>query len=175
MNKEVNLKNIILIFIILIVVFANLVVLLKLNELDKQIIELESNNIEENEEETQNIKFESELEKLQNMKERDRMEYYFYKFISYIHNEDYSSAYNLLYPQFRENYFKTEEEFKSYVLKIYPQSVGFTYNDIDRQGSIYVLTINVIDTTKNVGEGKLQRIVIQENNFNDFVLSFQII
>ena len=176
MNKEINLKNVILIFIILVLILANLIVLLKMNNLDKQLIA----NSNQNEETIQEIQFskseeEQELEKLQAMTERDRMEYYFYKFISYIHSEDYSKAYDLLYPQFKENYFKTEEEFKNYAIKTYPQSVGFAYNDIDRQGSIYVLIITVIDTNKKVGNEKSQRVVIQENNFNDFVLSFQII
>ena len=176
MNKEINLKNVILIFIILVLILANLIVLLKMNNLDKQLI-ANSNQNEETIQEIQSSKSEEEqeLEKLQAMTERDRMEYYFYKFISYIHSEDYSKAYYLLYPQFKENYFKTEEEFKNYAIKTYPQSVGFAYNDIDRQGSIYVLIITVIDTNKKVGNEKSQRVVIQENNFNDFVLSFQII
>ena len=177
MSKEINLKNVILIFIILVLILANLVVLLKINNLDKQLIANSNQNEEETIQEVQSNKSEEEqeLEKLQAMTERDRMEYYFYKFISYIHSEDYSKAYDLLYPQFKENYFKTEEEFKNYAIKTYPQSVGFAYNDIDRQGSIYVLIITVIDTNKKVGNEKSQRVVIQENNFNDFVLSFQII
>ena len=176
MNKEINLKNVILIFIILVLILANLIVLLKMNNLDKQLI-ANSNQNEETIQEIQSSKSEEEqeLEKLQAMTERDRMEYYFYKFISYIHSEDYSKAYDLLYPQFKENYFKTEEEFKNYAIKTYPQSVGFAYNDIDRQGSIYVLTITVMDTNKKVTDQKSQRVVIKENNFNDFVLSFQII
>ena len=176
MSKEINLKNVILIFIILVLILANLVVLLKINNLDKQLI-ANSNQNEETIQEIQSSKSEEEqeLEKLQAMTERDRMEYYFYKFISYIHSEDYSKAYDLLYPQFKENYFKTEEEFKNYAIKTYPQSVGFAYNDIDRQGSIYVLTITVMDTNKKVTDQKSQRVVIKENNFNDFVLSFQII
>lgn len=176
MNKEINLKNVILIFIILVLLLANLIVLLKMNNLDKQLI-ANGNQNEETSQEVQSNKSEEEqeLEKLQEMTERDRMEYYFYKFISYIHSEDYSKAYDLLYPQFKETYFKTEEEFKNYAIKTYPQSVGFAYNDIDRQGSIYVLTITVMDTNKKVTDQKSQRVVIQENNFNDFVLSFQII
>ena len=116
-----------------------------------------------------------ELDKLHKMTERDRMEFYFSKFIKYIKNEKYTEAYNLLYPEFKERYFKTQEEFRDYAKKTYPKSVGFSYNDIERQGSIYVLVITVIDTNKNKGTEKSQRIVIQENDFNDFVLSFQVI
>ena len=81
----------------------------------------------------------------------------------------------MLYPEFRQTYFKSVEEFRGYAKKIYPSSVGFSYNDIERQGTIYVLVIKIIDPAKKVGEEKDQRIVIQENDFNDFVLSFQVI
>ena len=90
-------------------------------------------------------------------------------------DEKYTEAYYLLYPEFREKYFKTQEEFRDYAKKTYPRSTGFSYNDIERQGSIYVLVITVIDTNKKIGEEKSQRIVIQENDFNDFVLSFQVL
>ena len=73
------------------------------------------------------------------------------------------------------NYFKTQEEFENYVKKLYTKTVGFSYNDIDRQGDIYVLLIDVMDTNKKTGDKKSQRVVIKENNFNDFVLSFQVI
>ena len=78
MNKEINLKNVILIFIILVLILANLIVLLKMNNLDKQLI-ANSNQNEETIQEIQSSKSEEEqeLEKLQAMTERDRMEYYF--------------------------------------------------------------------------------------------------
>lgn len=173
MKKEINFKNILIIFIIFVLIFINLVVLLKMNEVDKKIIKNTSKVISEEDEEEQNQDYEEK--KLEDMEERDRMEYYFYEFISLIHDEKYSEAYGLLYPEFKERYFKTEEDFTKYVKKLYPSSVGFSYNDISRQGNIYVLSITVIDVNKGKGKEKSQRIVIQENNFNDFRLSFQVI
>ena len=137
--------------------------------------EINTDSVEEIKQKTEEEIEAERLEKLKQMTERDRMEYYFAKFIKYIKDEKYTEAYNLLYPGFREKYFKTQEEFRDYAKKTYPNSVGFSYNDIERQGSIYVLIITVIDTNKNVGEEKNQRIVIQENDFDDFVLSFQVI
>ena len=110
------------------------------------------------------------------MGERDRMEYYFSEFIDYIENGEYKKAYEILYPEFRERYFKTLDDFKNYVDKTYPEFVSFNYNDIERQGDIYVLTIVVINPDVSKEESKKsQRIVIKENDFNDFVLSFQVI
>ena len=180
MKDNINLKRIVLVLIILILICTNFIILIKRNNQKKSnsnqsseiSVEEQENTVEQKSEEELAAE---ELEKLQKMTERDRMEYYFSKFIKYVKDEKYTEAYNLLYPEFREKYFKTQEEFKSYAKKTYPSSVGFSYNDIERQGSIYVLIITVIDTNKKVGEEKTQRIVIQENDFNDFVLSFQVI
>lgn len=165
----------ILIISILIIIVINLVLLTKIMPKTKNQSNIQSSNTSENTTTETKSEKEQELEKLQAMTERDRMEYYFSKFIKYIKDEKYTEAYNLLYPEFRETYFKSVEDFRDYVKKLYPSSVGFAYNDIERQGTIYVLIIDIIDPSKKVGEEKSQRIVIQENDFNDFVLSFQII
>ena len=168
----------ILIALIIITTMINLILFSKIlqsNSKNNKEASLESNTEETIQEKSEEDIAKEELESLQKMTERDRMEYYFSKFIKYIKNKKYTDAYNLLYPEFRENYFKTQEEFKEYAKKTYPSSVGFSYNDIERQGSIYVLVITVIDTNKNKGEERTQRIVIKENDFNDFVISFQVI
>lgn len=176
MKIKLDIKDIILIIIVLILIVINLILFIKIENVksnpEDEISEyssLTNTSIETKSEEEQ------ELEKLQKMTERDRMEYYFSKFIKYIKDEEYTKAYNLLYPEFRDTYFKTVEDFRDYVKKLYPSSVGFAYNNIERQGYIYVLMIDIIDPNKKVGEEKSQRIVIQENDFNDFVLSFQVI
>lgn len=171
----------VLIGLIIFIAVVNLVLFSKILKKQNKDLYL-SNNKQENIEQENAVQEKSdeelekeELEKLKKMTERDRMEYYFSKFIKYIKNKRYTEAYNLLYPEFREKYFKTQEEFRDYAKKTYPSTVGFSYNDIERQGTIYVLTINVIDTNKKKGEEKSQRIVLKENDFNDFVLSFQVI
>ena len=169
----------ILIGLIVITTIVNLILFSKImqkeNKSNRNVTSADTvqENIEESKSEEELAK--EELERLQKMTECDRIEYYFSKFVKYIKDEKYTEAYNLLYPEFREKYFKTQEEFRDYAKKTYPRSTGFSYNDIERQGSIYVLVITVIDTNKKIGEEKSQRIVIQENDFNDFVLSFQVI
>lgn len=181
MKNSEKLRIIITMIIVLILICVNLIIIIeKMDIKDRysnkyQEEKINTNNSINNNTASQESEEEKELNKLKSMNERGRMEYYFSKFISYIKEENYSKAYDLLYPEFRENYFKTLEDFTKYVKKLYPKSVAFSYNDIERQGYIYVLVIEVIDPTKKVGEGKSQRIVIQENDFNDFVLSFQVI
>lgn len=168
MKKKLNIKIISVILIILILICICLIVIVKTHK-EKNIEENTNTDIQTSSEEA------LELEKLKKMTERDRMEFYFSKFVSYIKDKNYEKAYDLLYPEFRDNYFKTQEEFENYVKKLYTKTVGFSYNDIDRQGDIYVLLIDVMDTNKKTGDKKSQRVVIKENNFNDFVLSFQVI
>ena len=166
----------VLIICALLVICINLILIIKINgETNKREPVSINKNSGEKSIQDEKSEEEQELEKLKKMTERDRMEYYFSEFISYIKNEEYSKAYDLLYPEFKQNYFKSVEDFREYVIKTYPDSVGFSYNNIERQGKIYVLMINIIDPDKKIGEGKSQRIVIQENVFNDFVLSFQVI
>lgn len=176
MKEKINWKVVFIIFIILILICINCIIIIKKVNLHNNTIMSDVNNSTDNHIVQENKSEEEEkLEKLKKMTERDRMEYYFSEFISYIKNEEYSKAYDLLYPEFKQNYFKSVEDFREYVIKTYPDSVGFSYNNIERQGKIYVLMINIIDPDKKIGEGKSQRIVIQENDFNDFVLSFQVI
>ena len=174
MKKIINI-DVVLIIIIVVLAIANISVILKINIINKTINEYYNENKISDDKINDKKIIIDELEKLQQMTERDRMEYYFSEFISYIQSKEYTKAYELLYPEFRDKYFKTQEEFKNYVKKLYPESVGFSYNDIQRQGDIYVLLITVIDTNKNVGQEKEQRIVIKESNFNDFAISFQVI
>lgn len=178
MNNKFNIKNIILILIILVLICINIILVV-----NKITLENDSNekhvNISNNTEKSITTEQDQEkeiLEQLKNMSERERMEFYFSEFMDYIENGKYQEAYNLLYPDFKDNYFKTLDDFKKYVNKTYPEFVSFSYNDIERQGNIYVLMITVINPDLSKSEAKKsQRIVIKENNFNDFVLSFQVI
>lgn len=177
MRSFLNVKNILIIIIVLLLVLVNIVLYIKYDELNKSdkqenVVVTEKNVISENNTNSDN----DVITKLKSMSERERMEYYFSEFMDYIENGKYQEAYDLLYPEFKENYFKTLEDFKEYVDKTYPEFVSFSYNDIERQGSIYVLMITVINPELKKEDSKMsQRIVIKENNFNDFVLSFQVI
>lgn len=176
MKEKIEIKDIILIMLVLLIMCVNIVLYINKfalsqernenNESENYIVNnIVSSNSNNNEEED-----------LKSMTERERMEFYFSEFINYIENGKYQEAYNLLYPEFKENYFKTLDDFKKYVNKTYPEFVSFSYNDIERQGNIYVLMITVINPDLNKSEAKKsQRIVLKENNFNDFVLSFQVI
>lgn len=171
MKNKLKILDYILIITLLITIVIVLTIVIK--SLEKKSIQKEVIN---NGKTVTDIKQDDSDNELKDMSERQRMEFYFSEFMDYIENGKYQEAYNLLYPEFKENYFKTLDDFKKYVNKLYPEFVSFSYNDIERQGNIYVLMITVINPDLNKIEAKKsQRIVIKENNFNDFVLSFQVI
>lgn len=171
MKNKLKILDYILIITLLITIVIVLTIVIK--SLEKKSIQKEVINNGKN---VTDIKQDDSDNELKDMSERQRMEFYFSEFMDYIENGKYQEAYNLLYPEFKENYFKTLDDFKKYVNKLYPEFVSFSYNDIERQGNIYVLMITVINPDLNKIEAKKsQRIVIKENNFNDFVLSFQVI
>lgn len=113
-----------------------------------------------------------EIEELKGMGETSRMQFYVSKYISYLEEGDYESAYNLLYDEFKQNYFKTQEEFTTYVKNKYSDIITLDYEKTERLGPYYVVTVNFKDLI-NDAKNYTQLFVLKENGFNDFVLSFQ--
>ena len=116
------------------------------------------------------------ISKLESMNERDRMEYYFTVFIDYLENEDYESAYNLLYDEFKKNYFLTLNDFEEYAKKTFPKMINVEHENIERNGDVYVLWIYISDLINDgPNDKKAMNVVIKENDLNDFVMSFSVI
>lgn len=113
------------------------------------------------------------IAELKSMNERDRMERYFGEYIDYIESGEYEKAYALLYPEFKENYFKTVDDFKKYVNEKYPDIIIVDYDNIERQGEYYVLFIKIpkADGTK---ENIEQNIVLYEKDYAEYYISFSI-
>lgn len=131
---------------------------------------------EKEKEQIQVAKTEEEIiKKLSTQGEWDRMDYYCGVYFKYISEQKYEQAYELLYPEFKENFFPTLEKYKEYVNKTYPKDFSWVDDDITRQGNIYVLKVKVLDTKGSKENEKSQRIVIKENTYNKFVISFQVI
>lgn len=119
------------------------------------------------------------MNRLKKMGERDRMEEYFGKYITYIEKKEYEKAYDLLYPEFKNRYFKTLEEYKNYIQEKYPKDmISVNYNNIERQGEYYVLFIEIVDlskSSKNDEKKITQKVVLYEKDYDDFVLSFDVL
>lgn len=110
------------------------------------------------------------------LNERQRMQTYFGRYLSYIESGDYESAYNLLYDGFKQSYFPTLEDFESYAQNNYPSNMVVEYTNIERQGTIFILTVKIRNALSDSTQTDTpeQQVVVTENDVNDFKLSFAV-
>ena len=123
-------------------------------------------------------------EQYENGNEEVKVQMNINKFILMINNQDYKAAYNLLDDNFKNNYFKTLEEFIDYV-KVYM----YRYNNLELRnfnvnGNVYICDVTLTDATngKYIDETKgtggsgylLERtFYIQLTGDKDFKISFE--
>lgn len=163
-------KNKKIIYLIVVLVFLILFAIIPKKENKVQ------DDIEPTPEQVQQIEQDNITTRLQGMEERDRMEYYFSMFLGYIEADEYEKAYQLLYPEFKEKYFPSLEKFEEYMSTVFSEMTNIEHENIERNGEVYVLWINITDALDaKPGEKKQMNIVIKENDYNDFVLSFSVI
>ena len=182
LQTKIEFKYLILILIVIMLIIINLILFAKKIVIPKQQQEKKyqlTTVVKEKEKSTQTITVpqtdEELIKRLSTLGERDRMEYYCGVYFKYLENKEYEKAYNLLYTEFKTKYFPTIEEYEQYIQKTYPQTWALEYDDITRQGSIYVLKLKILDILGSKENEKSQRIVIKENSYNNFVISFQVI
>lgn len=175
-NKNVNNKffRVMILILIIVLVLLFIVNLILRNTLQEQ---QEENVVDTNtvtaEEIEQNAK-DRELEGLINADERTRIQQYCGTFIRHIENEEYDKAYDLLYPDFKTNYFKTLEDFTKYVQEKFPSDlIVVSYDNIERQGQYYIL-FTTITSPLQPDYSMEERFFFVENDFNDFKVSFEV-
>lgn len=140
------------------------------DESSNNVLEQNILTAEEIEENTNQL----EIEDLKNKDERTRIQQYCGKFIRYVENKEYDKAYALLYPDFKNNYFSTVDDFAKYAQEKFPSTlITVEYNNIERQGKYYIL-FTTITTPLNTDYEMKQKFILIENNFNDFQLSFDV-
>lgn len=158
----------IIVLIILSIVVAVLTKKQEENEVKAQNAEIQINN-------SKQIENSVVMNKLAEMEERDRMEYYFSRFLNAVESKEYEKAYEMLYTEFKENYFPDLESFESYIKKTFPKLSSVEHTNIERSGKNYILYITITDSLSANTEKKEMTFVIQENDLNDFVMSFSVI
>lgn len=113
----------------------------------------------------------SSVNKLASMSEKERITFYFSKYIENIENGDYETAYNMLYDEFRDTYFDTIENFESYVKGKYPEIISVEYLEFKREGKYYIISVKILDISNN--EVFEQKFILIEYDYDNFKLSFQ--
>lgn len=116
-----------------------------------------------------------EIMELSELGERDRMERYLSSFISSIENKEYEKAYEMLYDDFKNNYFPTLESFETYAKKTFPSLCALEYTNIERNGEVYVMWVIMSNALGSSDSDVEMNFVIRENELNDFDLSFSVI
>ena len=174
MDKRI--KIIIVVIVILILLALNLMVFINNNfksddsgEENKIVNTIVEHNIATEEETEQSRK-----EMLNGYTEATRIKSYVGQYLSYVDSKDYESAYNLLYEEFKNTYFKTLEDFVTYAENKYPDEIFAEYTNMEREGTIYIVTVKLKDTLNKDFAQIEQNIVVKENDLNDFVLSFEV-
>lgn len=112
---------------------------------------------------------------LAGLNERDRMEQYVANFVKAINNEEYEDAYEMLYDGFKENYFSSLSSFEQYVKTKLPSKISLEYTNFERNGDIYVLWVNMSNPLASKDSAIEMNFVVQENDLNEYVLSFSVI
>lgn len=119
---------------------------------------------------------EERMTDLKSMGEADRMYTYFFEYLGMVEWENYEEAYNILYDDFKKQYYPTIDSYISYVKKTYPPIMSIRYENIERQGEYYILTVLIRSSVDPNGFTPLrQRFILHENGFDEFELSFQVI
>lgn len=113
-----------------------------------------------------------EVKKLSSIEEDERIKNYASRFMESVDSEDYEGAYEMLYEDFKTNYFPTLESFEKYIKENFPTVMSLEYTNMERNGNIYVLWVKMYDYMRPGAEGKELNLVIRENELNNFELSF---
>lgn len=112
--------------------------------------------------------------KLLSLEERDRIEYYVSSFIENIENQKYKDAYEMLYDEFKTNYFPTLESFENYSKSKFPKMCSLEFTNIERNGEIYVLWVTIENSLSSQNSSIEMNFVVKENALNDFEMSFSV-
>ena len=118
---------------------------------------------------------EMEFNTVSSLNERDRIEYYVSKFVDAIESEDYEKAYEMLYDDFKSNYFPTLSSFEEYAESKFSKVLSLDHTNFERNGDYYILWITISDPLSGKSSSKEMNFVVRENGLNDFDLSFSVI
>lgn len=95
------------------------------------------------------------------------------KFFQMINRQDYKTAYNYLAEGYKNNYFKTEEEFTNFAKNTFYTYNEVTFNSYEQKGNrLFVFKIKLNDLTGENTDKKEIRIIMQLDEDLNFEMSF---
>lgn len=146
-------------------IIVGILLIIALNKQTKGDIKTENEIKEEK-------RIEEQTKSLKSKGEKERMQEYLIMYLNYIETKQYEKAYGLLYQDFKDLYYPDLEFYTEYVKSNYFAVMRIDFEDIQRQGEYYILSVTLIDIMDDLNS-KQQKFVIYEKGLNDFTLSFQ--
>ena len=110
------------------------------------------------------------IDKYNNGTEQEKVALNIDKFVQSINNSDYKYAYSCLADSFKNNYFKTQEEFEIYAKESFYSNSRVEYKDFNVQGDLYTYIVVLTNTATN--EQMTKTFIVQLDEGTDFKLSF---
>lgn len=114
------------------------------------------------------------LEKYNSTNNQGKVALNIQKFMQSIDAKDYSYAYSKLADSFKNNYFKTEEQFKNYIKEHTFEMNNVEYKTYSLQGQNHIYELILTDKSGNSTVRKNLNIVMQLKEGTDFVMSFEV-
>ena len=168
MKKSIRRILGILIFVLIIVIAIIVVTFKKNNRSEDVELEIVTQKHYEN---LINIEKDVILEKLNNMKEIERIEYYASQFLKAIENEKFEKAYDMLYDDFKNNYFPTMQEFENFAKQNLAKVLSVNFTNVEKNGDIYIIYTEIVDSLTG-NEIQIEKIIVREEEIGKFVMSF---
>lgn len=95
------------------------------------------------------------------------------KFIQMINRHDYITSYNCIADSFKNNYFKTQEEFQNYIENNFYSYNKFEFKSCEKKAAdIYVCKVQLTDYMNENSEIKEINVIMQLGDNLDFKMSF---
>ena len=95
------------------------------------------------------------------------------KFIQMINKHDYRTSYNCIADSFKNNYFKTQEEFQNYIENNFYSYNKFAFKSCEKKAAdIYVCKVQLTDYMNENSEIKEINVIMQLGDNLDFKMSF---
>lgn len=94
------------------------------------------------------------------------------KFIKMINNKDYQHAYEVLDDNFKNNYFKSEENFKKYIKNNFLEYSNIEFENYKEEGEIFIYQIVLSDKLSKSDKKLRMNIIMKLKEGTDFVMSF---
>lgn len=114
------------------------------------------------------------IEKYETSSNEDRVLMNIQRFFSAVEDGDYKYAYNKLDSTFKNNNFKTLEQFEEYVKSNFFASNKLAAGKAEKQGDIYLYKVTISDASEKDNKVITKNFVMKLKENTDFVMSFEV-